>query len=260
MLRAVLSSLIAVAVLVAPPLLAAPAPASCPVGETDPCVIRLRGESRPQISANCSAKPWATYLKLRQPDGLTDSDGNRWWEAVLEIDLEPSHGCRCAVFRAHYDETPRGFSVNVGDARTNDSGGGDDGETVWTAEAQIRDERLTVLTADFETHGRTDTDRLLQFDLPPVAHRVVELRVCNQLLGFKMVSDVEAESFSGVLSTFNTQHLFALAGQNDPLAPGGRADHRIWAGFNRVIKAVEGKPSKGRVGTGVGSVEVYLTP
>lgn len=236
--------------------------AACPVGPDNACVIDLHGKERPGVSANCSAEPWKDYLKLEQPNGSSDADGNHWWEAVVELSLDAARGCRCASFTVHYGDDPSGWTVNVGDSPTNNGAGGDEGDTPWDAEIEVTappggEGVFRVHSADLRGGGDVLLDQVL-----PLGSTTLKLQVCDQEFEAELISaDPEAVPLRWKMQTSNSQSLFALAGQVHPLeVPGRVADQRLYAAFNRVIHHRSGPADKKRLGTGVRRVEIALTP
>jgi len=229
---------------------------ACPVGPDNACVLDLKGKERPTVPAVCTADPWPTYLAFQQPERLSDSNGDAWWESVVRIRLDPTKGCDCAVFVASYEKEPSGFTVDIGDSPTNDGFGGDAGTTALAAEAHVTGSGLSVFT-------QFPVDEVLHVSFPSLAGRTVTLRVCDQQLAFELdKAPGEARPLSGVARTLLLPRLFALGGQASPdkSRPSREADYDLFAAFNRVIHVMSGAPAKERTGTGLRRVEIYLTP
>lgn len=237
---------------------ASESPPGCPVGEENPCVIHLREKERSAVSANCAAEPWKRYLTFRQPNGVSDSDGDGWWETVVELDLDPAGGCRCARFRVHYGSEPSGYTMHVADSATSDGHGGDG--SPLCAEAYVQGTALSVLSAILEP-GTRGYDRVLHQEFPSLAGGTLDVRVCDQELAFELSPAGEGgKSWKTELSALNAQHLIALSSRPYLATVENQADWLIHAAFNRVVHRRDGPPAKKRVGAGVNKVEILLTP
>ncbi len=177
-----------------------------------------------------------------------DSNGDTFLETVLKINLnDPNldNPFDVAEFQVEYDGTPTGFSVNIGDSRTNNGQAGDGATQSNDAEAQIRENTLSLFSND--TIGPPSVNRLL-VRLPGFASEdsTVNFEVSDQFLGWDNNSDT-----SGNL---NSPFLYALNGQPDSEGP---INYDIFAAFNRVI-AGGTSPSAGRIGSGVDTVTITL--
>ena len=178
-----------------------------------------------------------------------DSNGDTFLETVLKINLnDPNldNPFDVAEFQVEYDGTPTGFSVNIGDSETNNGQAGDGATQSNDAEAQIRDNTLSVFSND--TIGPPEVNRLL-VRLPGFASEdsTVNFEVSDQFLGWDNNSDT-----SGNL---NSPFLYALNGQPDSEGP---INYDIFAAFNRVIAGSASSPSAGRIGSGVDKVTITL--
>jgi len=224
-------------------------------------VIDLGRPAKAGIPASCSTGAWKRHLTFEQPAALSNANGDAYQETVISLDLDPAKGCNCAVFRIHYDTRPRGFTVDIGDSPTSDGFGGDAGTTVFSAEAQVLEDTLSVFTAEGPRAGPIED--LIRSRLPSIDRMVLELRVCDQSIALEVSSESKREpAVRTLLQTPRTARLFALRGERDPQATlrSGEADTVIYAAFNRVIASLKGAPEKHRVGSGVRRVEVFLTP
>jgi hypothetical protein len=255
--------LVAIAVLAAPPPKAA-APGPCPVTAAKPCVIDLHGRQAPSASPNCRSEPWSRFVKLVQPKGFSDANRDGWYEAVLEITLDPAKNCGCATFRISFDAPPDGFTVNIGDSPTNDGYGGDAGTTLDAAEMQILGSHLSVFTSGRPRGGTSPIELLYEGDLPPLAGRSIDFEVCDQTLGFTLPAGKgNPEPLRWRLQTLNLGLLYSLSPapapgkSEDKPAPG---NNQIYAAFNRVIHNKAGAASHNRLGSGVKRVEITLSP
>lgn len=227
----------------------------CKVPEENACVIRLQG--KPGISETCVSEAWRSHIRFPGGQRPSDTDGNGWFEMVVELDLDARLGCSCAVLRVHYTEAAWGWTVGVGDSASNDGYGGDAGtDPKRNAELQVVGKAgPPVLTVFSATLGRGDSDPLLSLDLPELEGHYLELEICDQFLGLGV--DGERDRPGALhLRTPESEVLWAIAMPgSDP-----SIDAVLHAAFNRVIHERGGKPWRNRTGRGVGSVEIFLTP
>lgn len=245
--------------------LVAPARAQCPSEAAKRCVLTLEGEGAPSASPSCLAEPWTRFLSFDQAGRFTDSNGDKSWETVVTIDLDPAKACRTLGMRLTFGRSVTGFPLNVGDSPTNNGYGGDASTTSRCAELQIDHpwqggDFLRVFTPTLSPSNAVG--ELLHLGLPPLTGRSMVLEVRDQ--HFELALEpmpADGRPLTVVMDGMATGHLFALAGQPDPGAPGGSApDYRLHVAFNRVIHRRDGAPWEGRIGTGVRRVELYLTP
>jgi hypothetical protein len=229
-----------------------------------PCVLELHGPRAPSASASCLSEPWSRFVKLVQPKMFSDANKDGWYEAVLEITLDPAKDCGCATFHVTYDAPSYFFSVNIGDSPTNDGYGGDAGTTLDAAEMQIMSSHLAVFTSGRPRGGTSPIELLYESDLPPLTGRSIELEVCDQTLGFTLPAGKgNPEPLRWRLQTVNLGLLYSLArapergSPEDARTPG---NNQIYAAFNRVVHIKDGAASHNRVGSGVKRVEISLSP
>ena len=193
---------------------------------------------------------------------ISDSNRDGWWEAVVEIALDPAGGCSCASFRVHFDKPVSEFVLDIGDSPTNNGYGGDAGTTFHEAETMILREKLEVYTASRKP-GLATVDKLLSVDLPPLAGHFLDLEVCDQTLSVSLPNSATGKALSWKLNTRVSGLLYDLHPQESPEghpAP-KRRDAGIFASFNRVIHDKSGTPNPAdRTGTGVKAVEIRLSP
>lgn len=243
-----------------------PSPVSgpCPVTGAKPCLIELHGPHAPSASPSCLSEPWSRFVKLVQPKKFSDANKDGWYEAVLEITLDPAKDCGCATFHISYDAPPYFFTVNIGDSPTNDGYGGDAGTTLDAAEMQILGSHLAVFTSGRPRGGTSPIELLYESDLPPLVGRSIDLEICDQTLGFTLPPGKgNPEPMRWRLQTVDLGLLYSLARAPAPgspekkPAPGG---NQIYAAFNRVIHVKDGAASHGRIGSGVKRVEISLSP
>ena len=170
----------------------------------------------------------APHVVVVDPPADVNRDG--WYEIVLRISLDDpktSNRYNSVEFQIEYDAEPSGqVKVNIGDSRTNDSGGGDastqgnDAEVnIGNAEGDCRD--LYVFGKD----GTPNKGNLLE-RIPGFAARGV---VARFIVRDQQISWANHRGKCGKLSS---PYLFALAGQADTEGP---VNHDIYAAFNRVI-------------------------
>jgi hypothetical protein len=159
-------------------------------------------------------------------------------QAVVEVDLDPTKNNHTRVaFELHYDETPQGMTLNIGDSSTNDGYGGDARTQSNDAEIQVVDAMLSVYGNDYMILGERDMLNLPHF----VNHASVNLiEVRDQRLDW---------AFDGAAGYLSSWFLFALNGQVDWEGP---SNYKIYAGFNRSIYRTD------RNGTGLGLVVIFL--
>jgi hypothetical protein len=262
--RLLIRGLIAVAgVLSAARLPAAdPADSSCLVAGRNPCVVELRGPHAPSSSPDCATEPWSRYLRFVLPDRFVDANSDGWWETVVEIALDPSKECGGAKLRIHFEDPVGAWSVNVGDSPTNNGYGGDAGTTRYAAEMQIREGLLTVYTAAIPQLGSPRFDAILEWTLPALGGRHVDVEVGDQSLVFDMPGAFAGDRpLHWKLGTPVGGALYSLAPRAGPEGPEAASvkDKGLYAGFNRVIG--EAGPGHGRrIGTGVRRVAITLSP
>jgi hypothetical protein len=174
----------------------------------------------------------------------TDSNGDGWFETVLQITINNKiHPNKEAIFNITYTGAPFETSVDIGDSRTNDSGGGDAG-------TQSNDAEIDIGRAEPETsnnfyafgHDGYPTSPLGEVDGFVQQGDTVELRVSDGRVEY-------VNERIPLAGEFLSPWLYALKGQPDTEGP---VNYNIFASFNRVIAGTY------RIGTGVGFVEVCL--
>lgn len=232
--------------------------AECGPVEAHACVMTLHGANAPAASASCSHDTWKDRLHFLQPGRFSDHDGDGWHETVLKLDLEPSAGCTCAVFRVFFEKSG-GYSVDIGNSPTNNGWGGDDSSTRYDAELQVFDGRLLIFSSDGPPGTLFPTD-VTDLTLPELAGRVLELEICDQMVRFRLEGPAGEPGPSGKLTAHSTQSLFRLGTRpsGSPIAPA--VFHSLYAGFNRVIDRIDGPPAKKRSAAAVRRVEFFLRP
>jgi len=191
-------------------------------------------------------RPPAPYIAFKDAPVDTNHDG--WYETVLRINLnDPKIGNPYNVveFQVEYGAEPAGqVNLNIGDSRTNDSGGGDSRTQSNDAEISIgnAEGHGTVLYI-FGKDGTPNPGNLLECVPGFVANGVVaRLTIGNQHISWA--------NNRGKCGSLSSPHLFALAGQPDRE---GQVNYEIYAAFNRVIAGPR------RFGSGVKRVTVFLS-
>ena len=172
--------------------------------------------------------------------------------------------CWC-IIRIHFEDPVHDWSVNVGDSPTNNGLGGDAGTTDFAAEMQVMESILQVFTIASPRLAAKRMDTILEWNLPPLGGRHADLEICDQTLAFDMPGAYAGDRpLHWKIQTPVFGLLYSLAPRPGPAAPEGakKKDRGIYAGFNRVVyeadKATEKR--KPRIGTGVRSVEITLSP
>jgi hypothetical protein len=226
------------------------------VSGTPPCALALEGPGAPSASPECGSEPWSKLLRFTQPARWSDSNADGWWEAVLEIRLDP-RSCGCARLRVAFEDKISGWTVHVGDSPTNNGHGGDEGTTSSSAEVQLAGGQLTVYSA--AQFVRRQVDKLLDVTVPPLAGRTMDLDICDQSVAVEILPSHEPPCpLKWKLETLSSKLLFALGPGNEGGA--GESGGSIYVAFNRVIHLVTGAASHERVGSGVRRVEISLSP
>jgi hypothetical protein len=175
--------------------------------------------------------------------GLLQLEQN-YQQARLQLTLDLwLTGYDRARFDITYADEPQGWSVNIGDSRTNNGQGGDAGEEVNDAELQIFNGLLRIYGNDHTpAHETQDGNRLLHsFDDFVRQGETVAIEVAKERVGL---------NYGGGIEIVASPYLFALDGQTDRT---GQVNQEIYAAFNRTIDG----SSNGR---GVSQVVVTLYP
>jgi hypothetical protein len=159
-------------------------------------------------------------------------------QAVLKISLPPEE-YKKAVFEVHYKSDPDGYTLNIGDSRTNNCGGGDGRTQNGDAELEITDGTFFIFQNDY---GRIIPYPFDSFAANIRAGDTVFIEIANEYAKLQY-ADQEYE--------YDDPYLFALNGQPDEEGP---VNYDIFAAFNRVIDGDY------RNGTGVDFVVIRLLP
>lgn len=156
-------------------------------------------------------------------------------QALLKINLNEY---RSARIRVQYGESPREWSLNIGDSRSNNGYSGDGGHQTHDAEIQIVNSTMSIWGSDVmvEKEGRQ-------------LRQVKDFVRQGQTVEF-VISDQEVQWNSPQANgELRSNFLFALGGQDDFEGPVNRD---IFVSLNRVIAGPH------RSGAGASSVEVEL--
>jgi len=171
----------------------------------------------------------------------TDSNADSWLEAVAKINFDGN--IKKAKFIVEYDDTPSGWTVNIGDSASNNGYGGDGGTQSRDAEMQIINGNMSVNGNDYNTPAGA---QLTQGNVPNLVSNGsrVELEVSNEKLAW--------DNKSGLQNSLTSPYLYALNGQHDDEGP---VNSEMYAGFNRVISG-----PGARIGSGASKVTIMLNP
>jgi hypothetical protein len=231
--------------------------AQCAATTAPACAIDLHGEDAPRLSKSCTGEAWKGHLGLDLPERFADGNKDGWHEVVLDLRLDPVHGCGCVVFRIDYGTELDGVNVNIGDSPTNDGYGGDAWSTVFDAEILIGSTHLSAFAT--EQAGSPAELQLFGISDMPIAGETLELEVCDQSVRFAVDPD-DVDGLRGFFTTYRSRELISIRPVPDGVDAAQAPDARIHASFNRVIHHRTGRPSHDRYGTGVRRVEIQLTP
>lgn len=218
-------------------LTAAPAFAQCP-----PFLCYF--DSRPGLSSNFICPSQSVYPRpvsgIRQDQVQQvvatpfnpSCDVNDWMAAVVQVDLPPE--CSGIEVWVDYQGTPEGWTVNIGDSKTNNGFGGDSGSTPigQNAEVQVLDESLAVYSA---ADNPVDVDRLVLQHLA-LTDGALKFTVGDQSLSW-------GQPFAA-LETEGLERLFFVP---------ATGDRTLYVGLNRVVDpaAPLGTPNTTRNGCGL---------
>lgn len=167
-------------------------------------------------------------------------------ELLLRINLDPAQTeYRRVLFVVQYGRgKPTGWTVNIGDSRSNDGFGGDAGHQVNNAEIQVNDGRLSI-------YGRNGVPRasqeLVRIDEAVEAGSALAIEVGDGRVRW-WHDALGQDSAEEVVSPY----LFALGGQTDGK---GGVNYQVYAAFDRVVWG-----AANRNGDGVMRVDIRLLP
>ena len=136
-----------------------------------------------------------------------------------------------------YYGVPTGWTVNIGDSRTNNGHAGDGSSQSNDAEIQILKSNLAIYANDYG--GSILLDNILDFAGHDSA--TVNLEVGNEFFAWN--------NYFGTADSLSNSNLYALNGQPDAEGP---VNYNIYAAFNRVVG------SSYRIGSGVELVTITL--
>ena len=189
---------------------------------------------------NCGGISAVQYIDMDRASRRA-SDG----QAVLMLTLDPRRtGYTRAAFEVFYNETPQGWTVNIGDSQTNNGHGGDGATQSNDAEAVMLEGSLIVYANDYvPSRHTTDGHReFAYYDDMVRGEESIYFEVSNQTFMFDSPGGNE---------TLSSQYLYALSGQSDRE---GRTNYDIFAAFNRTVS------DAGRSGVGASRVILTLYP
>jgi hypothetical protein len=183
--------------------------------------------------------PENPFLSYVQEPTLNRYDA---YDTVLKLNFAPENQIDIAKFLIEYDGSPIGYTVNIGDSRTNDGNKGDySPHQSNDAEMQIVNNNMTIFSNDYAPEELRKVGYINDL---VTENSVVSLYVKDQFLGW-----------SEGLSTFTdsnfvtSPYLYALDGQSDLEGP---INYDIYAAFNSVIYG------NSRPGAGVSKVTICM--
>lgn len=220
------------------------------------CFIALAFVGSSPAEAQCI--PHLTYVDLVQGGSIDTSgpgeplevlqldrvprdptcDDLPWWGAVVKVDVPP--GCERFVVWVDYRGKPAGWTVNIGDSKTNNGFGGDGGSLPdnQNAELQILDRTLRVYNAGTAEEIDMMVNQLLDLEEGAMRFTVEDQKVTwGQPFGFA--------------ETPKLQRLFFM-----PDNPVGAENRTFYVGLNRVVNPTEGEA--GRTGCGISKALVMF--
>lgn len=164
-------------------------------------------------------------------------------QAVVKVNLNPANGYSKAKFDVKYSDNsaPKGWTVNIGDSRTNDGWAGDLSTQENDAEMQVYN-GVTVYGND-TTHSSAAIDKkrlLSNTSVSSFKGKYLSFTVGNNYLNWNM---------DNTDHSIHSPYLYALSGQADKQGP---VNYDIYAAFNRVISGTH------RTGTGAEMVTINL--
>ena len=168
-------------------------------------------------------------------------EGPRGGRPLLRLSLDGSPFRRARFEVAFGRGAPEGWSVHIGDSRTNNGWGGDAGTQTHDSEIQLKDDVLSVWCSDLGLKNQSPHKMESVASFLEGGDRMV-VEVANEFCSW------ESQRWRGSL---DSAYLFALAGQKEHE---GTENHDVFAAFNRTI----GSPA--RQGSGVTAVRIELSP
>lgn len=220
-----------------------PVPGAPEIGESgaDMCITFENGKAKAIYNVN------PDYMTLTEP-----SPG----KYVLSIKLNPNPGSPTldrylgVMFSIYNDGNPTGYSLNIGDSRTNNGWSGDAGTQSHDAELQVQNNSFTVFGSDYMPGSKQltlpadgDSDPKAQENFFKSGKRT-RIRINHNKVSWWFGS--ESESQAKVLTS---PYLFNL---NDSADAEGSSQPEIHIGLNRTIY------SASRSGSGITTVYIYL--
>ena len=230
----------------------------CPVSSGPPCAITLAGPGAPsRLRGSAPAEAWSSLVRFTAARALVRLERRR---VVGDGARDPSRsdeGLRLRAIRSRSGHDLAGWIVHVGNSPTNNGHGGDEGTTIDAgggAAASIGGSPSTPSRAGAPSGGQA-----ARSDVPPLAGRTVELEVCDQSLGYRVLPDARGPRAGEVAARDAELEAAVLARTGDD----GR---RPRAGSDlRRLQPRDPPDDRGAVRTrasdsGVRRVEVSLTP
>ncbi|MCI5195555.1 MAG: hypothetical protein D3919_04855 [Candidatus Electrothrix sp. AW5] len=221
-------------------ILASPVAASTPTSsESVECTINLnRWDWRADnFRTDCSNIPEIEFISTKRVGNKNKS------QAVIAIKLDGTvnlDGYTEAIFDIKYGKKRSGYTVNIGDSKTNNGGKGDAGTQSNDAELDIVDNLMSVYGNDGIDHAvDPEMYKLLTYSLRP-GRSSITLRIKDRFVGWTHLRRT---------GEHRSEYLYALNGQVDTEGP---ENHTIYAAFNRVVGTAF------RSGEGVSKVSITL--
>lgn len=168
---------------------------------------------------------------------------------LIRANFDPAQtDYRRVLFVVQYSgRTPIGWTVNIGDSRSNDGYGGDGGHQANNAELRINGTQMMIYGRNNEA-GRSPI--LVQVEEAAESRGVIALEVGNEQVRWWQPAGGTGDGM--FIEQVTSPYLFALDGQADAI---GGVNYEVYAAFNRVIDG-----GAARNGRGVVRVDVRLLP
>lgn len=167
-------------------------------------------------------------------------------ELLLRVDFDPARtDYRRVLFVVQYGwGKPTGWTVNIGDSRSNDGLGGDAGHQANNAEIQVNDGRFSIYAREGVPRA---SQELVRVEDAVEAGSALAIEVGNETVRW-WYNALGAGQSEELVSPY----LFALGGQADGK---GGVNYQVYAAFDRVVSG-----SANRNGDGVRRVDIRLLP
>jgi hypothetical protein len=170
-----------------------------------------------------------------------------YYETVLKLNLDPAKSLfNAAIFDIQYDANPWGWSVNIGDSRSNNGYKGDGGDQSNDAELQIG-----ANINDYPSHNDMFVYGNDNYKDGQPLVKVPDIVSQGSTLSLTVFNNqIQWNNHSGNSGNLNSPYLYALDGQSDFEGP---VNYDIFAAFNRSIDGIY------RPGSGVSQVKITLS-